>query len=282
MNQTQFLHWLQNTKRTPIIMGILNLTPDSFSDGNHFLQPDKALFRVQEMIAQGVDLIDIGGESSRPDAIPVSTQEELDRVIPIIEKINAEFDICLSIDTTKPEVMDAAVGFGAGLINDISALSTYKSRSTAKKLDVPVCLMHMQHTPQTMQIRPHYNHLLDDINEFFNNRISDCLTAGIRREYIILDPGFGFGKTVEQNLQLIHRLDQFKHYKMPLLIGVSRKSTLGVLLNKAVTARLVGGLTLGIVAILKGAAIIRTHDIGETKDAIIMLNAFHELDLQVE
>lgn len=274
MNPLQFNQWLKNDyEKSPLIMGILNCTPDSFSDGNQFNSSSKALFRVEEMVRQGADIIDIGGESSRPGSRTISLQEELDRVLPIIEKIRAEFDICLSIDTTKPEVMRATASIGINLINDISALSAEKSLETVAELALPVCLMHMQLSPETMQDNPQYNQIIDDINQYFSQKIAVCLAAGIQREHIILDPGFGFGKTVEHNLQIINELDQFKKHQRPVLIGISRKSTLGALLNKAVDFRLVGGLTYGVVAVLKGAAILRTHDIDETKDALILLNA---------
>lgn len=258
----------------PLIMGIINVTPDSFSDAGNYLQLDAALEHARSMIHAGADILDIGGESSRPFANPVTVQEELARVIPLIKHIRSESDICISVDTTKSDVMRAAVHVGAGLINDITALTNKESLLAARELQVPVCLMHMQGTPHSMQVRPEYPRgVINEINDFFSNRIEQCLATGLPREHLILDPGFGFGKSVIHNLQIIKYFEQFKCHRLPVMLGVSRKNTLGVVLNKAVNERLIAGIALTTIAALHGAAIIRTHDVEETKQAVLMTQA---------
>ncbi len=255
-------------------MGVLNITPNSFSDGGCFLDRGHATRRAEEMIVEGVDIIDIGGESSRPGAEPASCAEELARVIPVIESIRAASDVCISIDTCKAEVMEAAVMAGATLINDISALTGVGSLAVARRLKVPVCLMHMQGTPQLMQNNPHYSRdIVDEINDFFLQRIHVCLQAGIPREHLILDPGFGFGKWVPHNLSIVNRLREFQHHNLPLLLGVSRKSTIGAVLQKPVLERLPGGLAIAVLAALQGVSIIRTHDVAATSQALQMIHA---------
>lgn len=281
MNSDQFKQWCEfscqsaaiNQKKT-LIMGVLNITPDSFSDGGRYLEPERAVERALAMVAQGADIIDIGGESSKPGALSVSCAEELARVIPVIEMLRAESDVCLSIDTRKAPVMQAAVFAGASLINDITALGNEESLTTVAALNVPVCLMHMQGEPETMQNRPHYaRDVVDEVNLFFQQRIKACLAAGIKRKNLILDPGFGFGKTPQHNLQIVNQISKFQQHNLPLMLGVSRKSTLGAILEKPVKERLIGGLAMAVFAVLQGVAIIRTHDVDETKQTLKMIQA---------
>lgn len=254
-------------------MGILNTTPDSFYDGNRYPTLDDALIHAEKMIKSGADILDIGGESSRPGALPISIQEELDRVLPLIERLHQEFDICLSIDTIKPEVMAAAVKAGVGMINDINALAKDHALETVAQLDVPVCLMHMQGSPSTMQNNPHYEHLLADIDAFFNHKLLACWSVGLQKKQVLIDPGFGFGKTVAHNLQLMNHLNYFKTYQLPIVLGVSRKTTIGVLLNKPVEERLIGSLAFSMVALMRGVSILRTHDVEETKQVLTIYSA---------
>jgi len=262
----------------PLIMGVLNITPDSFSDGGAYLKPDKAMVAVRHMIAMGADLIDIGGESSRPGADFVSLDEELARVMPIIEGIRRESDICLSIDTTKAAVMREALSAGVGLVNDISALADPEAVSIVRQFQANLCLMHCQGSPKTMQTSPSYPRgVVEEINDFFAERIAYCVAEGVSRDCLILDPGFGFGKTVVHNLQIIKAFKQFQQHQLPLLLGVSRKSTLGAVLNAPVADRLSAGLTLSVMAGMQGLAMIRTHDVKETKQAMMMMAAVKEV-----
>jgi dihydropteroate synthase len=259
--------------RKPLIMGVLNVTPDSFSDAGHYFSTEKACTRALEMVKHGVDIIDIGGESSKPGAQVVSLDEELTRVIPVIEKLVQYTDVCISIDTYKPEVMRAAVMSGAGMINDIYALRIRNALKVAASLDVPICLMHMQGNPQSMQINPTYPlGVISEISHFFEERIQACLDAGIKKTRLILDPGIGFGKCLEDNRQILAKLDAWEDFQLPLLLGVSRKSTIGALLNKPVDDRLIGGLTLAIYAAFKGIGIIRTHDVDETNQVLSIID----------
>ena len=258
----------------PLVMGILNVTPDSFSDGGRYFDVDDALNQAEVMIAAGADLVDIGGESSRPGAELISLDEELMRVIPVIERLRACTDIALSIDTCKPLVMRAAIEAGASLINDIEALQAPGALAEVAQLQVPVCLMHMQGKPASMQIHPTYAEgIVSAIHAFFAARIEACLSAGVLHHNLILDPGFGFGKTCAQNLLLTQQLSVFQTYGLPLLYGASRKSTIGSVLNQPVTHRLAGGLGLAVFAALQGVSIIRTHDVGETQQALCMVDA---------
>lgn len=262
-------------------MGVLNVTPDSFSDAGSFLDLNVAFQRAEEMIQQGVDIIDIGGESSRPGARTISCAEELQRVIPIIERIRSVYDIAISIDTCKAGVMAAAVDAGATFINDINALRGENALSTVAKLNVPVCLMHMQGAPESMQNMPHYAHdIVDEINTFFLTRIAICEAAGISRERLILDPGFGFGKSVAHNLSLLQRVAEFQGHNLPILLGVSRKSTLGAVLNQPVMQRMPAGLACAVFAVLRGVTIIRTHDVAETRQALDMMSVLMNKDKQ--
>ncbi len=284
MNSNQLNDWcqLQNSSQgqtTPLIMGILNITPDSFFDGGRYSELNCALDRARTMITEGADIIDIGGESSRPGALAVTADEELARVIPVIQQLRAESDICISIDTTKPEVMQAAVCAGASMINDISAFRSDNALATAAALNVPLCLMHMQGEPKTMQNCPDYgSDVVDEINSFFKERLETCFAAGIKRQNLILDPGFGFGKLPQHNLRIVDQLAKFQQHQLPLLLGVSRKSTLGIILNKAANECMIAGLTIAVHAVLQGVAIIRTHDVKETKQAFTTLHALKSLN----
>lgn len=274
MNSEQFISWCQTAQRKPLVMGILNVTPDSFSDAGSYLEREVAYDHAQVMIEHGVDIIDIGGESSRPGALAVSVNEELARIIPVIERIRANHDVCISVDTCKADVMVAAIAAGASFINDIHALQGEGALAAVAQMDVPVCLMHMQGTPATMQDNPYYpQDIVVEINQFFQQRIEACEKAGISRERLILDPGFGFGKSVQQNLLLLKRLDEFLLHQRPILLGVSRKSTLGSVLNKGLMERMSAGLSAAIFAVLNGVTMIRTHDVHETIQALKMLDA---------
>jgi len=271
---------MQNDLTYPCIMGILNRTPDSFSDGGRFLAVDAALHHVEYMIASGAQIIDIGGESTRPGAEQVSLQIELDRTLPLLEKIKAEFPVFISIDTNKAAVMQAAIAAGADMINDIKALQNENALMTVSNHPkVKVCLMHLQGEPRSMQQNPQYHYVVTEVKQFLLDRIETCLTAGISADRIIIDPGFGFGKTLAHNLQLMRGLSQLTELNYPVLIGISRKSMLGALLNKTTDQRLYGGLALTTYALLQGAAIIRTHDVAETQDVLKVTQALlHHVD----
>ena len=256
----------------PQVMGILNVTPDSFSDGGHFNSIDSALAQAEQMIGNGATLIDIGGESTRPGAKDVSEADEIKRVIPALKAIKQHFDVIVSIDTSKANVMCEAIEHGAGLINDVRALQNEGCLATVAQSDVAICLMHMQGLPRSMQVSPHYDNLFADIKSFFEQRISACQSVGIKKEQLILDPGFGFGKTLEQNYQLLANINSFKSLDLPILAGLSRKSMIGNLLNRAVDERLAGSLTTTILAVQQGAKIIRVHDVKETVDALKILD----------
>ena len=256
---------------TPCIMGILNVTPDSFFDGGKFSQLDKALQQVELMMADGVDIIDIGGESTRPGAEPVAEDEEISRVIPVLKAIKARFDVYVSIDTNKAAVMSEAITYNADLINDVCALQNNGCVSVVAQSDIPVCLMHMQGKPRTMQQKPHYTDIITDIKDFFRDRIDVCKAAGIDSGRLVLDPGFGFGKTVTHNYHLLSQLHVFKDLGLPLLSGTSRKSMIGSLLNRKVEHRLAGSLATAILAAQQGAAIVRVHDVQETVDTMKIL-----------
>ena len=253
---------------TPRVMGIVNLTPDSFSDGGRFNRFDDAIRRVQQMVSDGAAIIDIGGESTRPGATAVSVDDELDRVIPVIEALVNEIDVPISIDTSKPEVMVAAVNAGAGMINDVCALQADGALEQAASLQVPVCLMHMQGEPRTMQNSPSYQNVIEEVYSFFEQRIDSCVAAGIARDVIVVDPGFGFGKTLGHNLELLNRLSRFRDLGLPVLVGISRKSMIAQITHREVDKRLAGGLAAATLATWLGASIIRTHDVKETVDAV--------------
>ena len=255
------------------IMGILNATPDSFSDGGLFISVSKAVDHVARMIDEGADIIDIGGESTRPGASPVSAEEEMERVIPIIEAVTQRFGVIISIDTSKATVMQAAVNAGAGMINDVRALKEEDALQSAVKMAVPVCLMHMQGQPQSMQDKPVYTDVTTDVREFLSERVDQCLEAGMDLNNIMLDPGFGFGKTTEQNFQLLNELERIRSHDLPVLAGLSRKSMIGQTLNLGVNERVSASIALALLAVLNGANILRLHDVKETCQAVRMIEA---------
>ncbi len=255
------------------VMGILNITPDSFSDGGRFNQRDLALRHAQAMVDAGATLIDIGGESTRPGARPVSVVEELERVAPLVEAIHRELDVIISVDTSTPAVMRESARLGAGLINDVRALRRDGALDAAAATGLPVCLMHMQGEPGTMQDHPHYDDLLGEVSSFLLERMQACASAGIPAERILLDPGFGFAKSHAHNLSLFKHMQALHALGRPLLVGVSRKSMVGLALNKPVTERLNGSLALAALAMTKGAKILRVHDVAETIDVVRMIAA---------
>lgn len=249
-------------------MGILNVTPDSFSDGGRWLDRDQALRHAMEMAEAGADIIDIGGESTRPGSRAVEAQQEIDRVIPLIEAIVAGTDLPVSIDTSKPEVMEAAIRAGAGMINDVSALRGEGALETAASLGVPVCLVHMLGSPRNMQIDPEFGDVVGEVQDFLLKRASQCEAAGIPASDIIIDPGFGFGKTLQHNIDLFKAIPVFAATAYPVLIGVSRKSMLGQITGKTVDQRLAASLATAVLAAQAGASILRVHDVAETVDAL--------------
>lgn len=255
------------------VMGILNITPDSFSDGGRFFHKNKAIAQALKMIEEGASIIDVGGESTRPGALPVSVQEECDRVLPVIEALLKETDVTLSIDTMKPEIMQEAVSMGVRMINDVNALQAEGALEMASQCAVDICLMHKKGLPQTMQLAPSYQNVVTEITDFFHERVNACIEAGISLDRICLDPGFGFGKTLSHNMTLIRSLPAFLRWGCPLLIGVSRKASLGEILNKGEMGRLSGSLALTVIAYLNGARIFRTHDVKETVEALSVASA---------
>jgi dihydropteroate synthase len=254
--------------RAPAVMGVLNVTPDSFSDGGRFAQRDAALAQARRMIGEGAAIIDIGGESTRPGAEPASTDEELSRVIPVIEALRAESPVFISIDTNKADVMRAAVGAGADIINDVRALAGPGALAAAAQTRAGVCLMHMLGDPRTMQHAPHYDDVVADVASFLAARLDACRAAGIAPERLAIDPGFGFGKTVAHNLQLLKHLARFEALGAVLLVGLSRKSMLAKLTGRAVDDRIAGSVALAAIAVLHGARIVRAHDVAATLDAV--------------
>jgi dihydropteroate synthase len=258
------------------VMGILNVTPDSFSDGGQFLSAADAVKHAETMAHDGADIIDVGGESTRPGAAALSLQEELDRVMPVIEAIAERIDIAVSVDTSKPEVMQAAVGAGAALINDVFALRQEGALDMAAGLDAAVCLMHMQGKPRTMQELPEYDTLPGEIIDFLAERVRACRDAGIDAERLIVDPGFGFGKNDQHNLKILANLDELRALKLPLLVGLSRKRTLGNVTGKDAGERLAAGVAAAVIAVANGANIVRTHDVGPTVDALKVFDAVRE------
>ncbi|MCO7625246.1 dihydropteroate synthase [Pseudomonas fluorescens] len=255
------------------VMGILNVTPDSFSDGGRYNQLDVALRHAEAMVAAGATLIDVGGESTRPGARAVSPLEELERVAPIVELINRELDVVISVDTSTPAVMRETARLGAGLINDVRSLRRDGALDAAAATGLPVCLMHMLGEPGDMQDNPHYQDVTREVGEFLAERMAQCAAAGIPAERIILDPGFGFAKTLQHNLSLFKHMQALHVLGRPLLVGVSRKSMIGQALNRPVGERLHGGLALAALASINGARILRVHDVAETVDVVRMLAA---------
>ena len=261
-----------NNKRldlsVPQIMGILNFTPDSFSDSGRFFSLDKALFQAEKMLKEGATIIDIGGESTRPMADDVSEEEELRRVVPLVEAVRKRFDCWISVDTSKARVMREAANVGMDLINDIRALREPNALSTAAELNLPTCIMHMQGQPRTMQTNPQYNDVVQDVLAFLRKRSEECITAGVKKENLIWDMGFGFGKTVWHNYKLLQQLNAFCEDGYPVLAGLSRKSMIGAVLDKSVEERVVGSVTGALIAVQKGAKILRVHDVAATSDAL--------------
>jgi len=256
-----------------VVMGVLNATPDSFSDGGQFNQINNALKHALQMQKDGADIIDIGGESTRPGATPVSLDEELNRVIPVIEKIRLHSDVAISIDTTKPQVMQAAINVGASMVNDVNALYADGALEICAKHQLPVCLMHKQGDPQTMQNDPQYTDIIDEVRQYLLARADACVKAGIRSENIFLDPGFGFGKTLENNLSLLKEVQAFCKLGYPVLVGVSRKSMFADLLGRNIEQRLAASVAAVVIAYQKGARFFRVHDVAETCDALKLCQA---------
>ena len=256
----------------PLVMGIINVTPDSFSDGGKHLLCDAALAHAQRLITEGADLLDIGGESTRPGALPVSVQQEMARVLPVIEGLRG-VSVPISIDTNKPEVMQAAIAAGAQMVNDIDALRDAAAMRAIASSNVAVCLMHKQGDPQTMQTQPHYLNVMAEVCEFLRERIAAAEAAGVQHDRIVIDPGFGFGKTLEHNLALLRELKKLTELGVPVLAGLSRKSMLGALTGQDVTQRLPASIAAALIAVQRGAAIVRVHDVQATVDALKILNA---------
>lgn len=257
----------------PRVMGIVNVTPDSFSDGGQYAATDLAVAHAQQLIAEGADILDIGGESTRPGAEPVSLQEELRRVIPVIEALSKISTVPLSIDTYKPQVMQAAIQAGVDIVNDIRALQEEHALEIVANSNVGVCLMHMQGVPQTMQINPTYADVLSEVQQFLTDRVAACLAHGINKNRIMLDPGFGFGKTKEHNIALIQHLDSLTQLGYPLLVGLSRKSVLGKIAGGDELQRLHAGLAASVISVIKGAKVVRVHDVKATADALKVVAA---------
>lgn len=257
----------------PAVMGVLNVTPDSFSDGGHYLQLDAALRRAEIMVAQGAALVDVGGESTRPGAAPVSVQEELDRVLPVVERLARELSVPISVDTSKPELMRELARAGAGLINDVRALQMPGALAAAVASGLPVCLMHLRGEPITMQRGPVYADVVAEVRDYLAARVGACEAAGIARERILVDPGFGFGKTLAHNLSLLRHLDHFVGLAAGVIAGLSRKSMIGLLSNASVDERLSGSLAAAVIAVWQGAHIIRAHDVRETVQALRVCTA---------
>ena len=262
----------------PAVMGILNVTPDSFSDGGLFLNVDAAMRQAELMVAAGAAIIDVGGESTRPGADVVTEQQELDRVIPVIEKITASQDILVSIDTSQPGVMRAAVAAGAAMINDVRALQREGALQAAVELQKPVCLMHMRGEPGTMQREPSYRDVVAEVTQFLTDRMAQCVAAGLAEELIILDPGFGFGKTVNHNLTLLAELQQLVNIGRPLLVGLSRKATLRAVTGRDSGELLPASISAAVIAAMHGAQIVRVHDVAASVDALKIVRAITELE----
>jgi dihydropteroate synthase len=266
----------------PVVMGVINATPDSFSDGGTLygaggrLDLDLAMARARDMVAAGAAILDIGGESTRPGAKPVSPQEEMDRVLPLLGRITAELDVICSVDTSSPGLIREGARAGAGLVNDVRALTREGALEAAAATGLPVCLMHMQGEPGSMQVAPQYTDVVREVCAFLADRVAACEARGIARERVLLDPGFGFGKTVAHNLQLLRGLPRLAAMGFPVVVGLSRKSMIGKLLGREVGDRLPASLALAVLAVERGAAVIRTHDAAATADAVAMCVALEE------
>ncbi|BCO30854.1 dihydropteroate synthase [Thiohalobacter sp. COW1] len=262
----------------PRVMGVLNVTPDSFSDGGAFLAAGQAVARAREMVAEGADIIDIGGESTRPGADPVSIEDELTRVIPVIEALHGQVDALLSVDTSKPEVMRAAVAAGADIINDVCALQAPGALEAAAEGGAAVCLMHMQGEPRTMQADPRYENVVTDVAGFLRQRVAAAEAAGMARARLLVDPGFGFGKSLAHNLSLLKHLPDLVDSGVPVLVGLSRKSMIGKLLDLPVEQRLQPSVALAVIAVMQGARIVRVHDVAPTVQALAMCAAVEQAE----
>jgi dihydropteroate synthase len=258
--------------KRPLVMGVVNVTPDSFSDGGKFLDAKAAIAQGRKLAEEGADLLDIGGESSRPGALPVSLAQEMDRILPVLQELKS-LDKPLSVDTRRPEVMRAALAAGASMINDIDALTAPGALEAVAKAQCAVCLMHKQGEPATMQQDPHYDDVVREVSAFLLERVTACEKAGVATNRIVIDPGFGFGKTVEHNLQLLRRMKALVDLGVPVLAGLSRKSTLGKLTGRPVGERLAGSLAMALLALQGGATILRVHDVKETRDVIAVWEA---------
>ncbi|PWT71499.1 MAG: dihydropteroate synthase [Proteobacteria bacterium] len=256
----------------PLIMGIINVTPDSFSDGACFVNTRDAIAHGWRLVEEGADLLDVGGESTRPGAVPVSLDDELQRVLPVIEALS-ELQVPVSVDTYKPEVMRAALAAGASMINDVTALQSEASLEIAQGSDCAICLMHMRGTPQTMQLDPKYQDVVAEVRQFLAARIAECEAAGIARDRLVVDPGFGFGKSKAHNLELLRHLDAIVQLGVPVLAGLSRKSTLGKITGKPARERVSESVAAALLAVQRGADIVRVHDVDETRDALLVLAA---------
>ena len=281
MNINAFNNWLVKSEKPYLIMGILNVTPDSFSDGGQFLKVENAFTHSVKMIEEGADIIDIGGESTKPFTDPVSTDEELSRVIPVIEKIRSEYDILISIDTTKSKVAEEAITAGANIINDVSAMEIDENMfQVAKNYNSPIVMMHMKGIPKNMQNNPTYDHLITEIKDYLSSRVKCAINAGIDKKNIIIDPGIGFGKSVEHNFEIINNLDSFVDLGFPVLLGASRKSFIGLTLDVEEKDRLEGSIAANVIGLQKGAKIFRVHDVLAAKKSLIIANKiFNPIDL---
>jgi len=256
----------------PLVAGVVNVTPDSFSDGGHYLEPSAAIAHARRLADEGADLIDLGAESSRPGAESVSAEQELSRLMPVLDGLRA-FPIPISVDTTKPEVMRAVIGAGAAMINDIGALRSPGALETVASTDAAVCLMHMRGEPRTMQLEPRYGDVVAEVRAFLAGRVAAAEARGIARERIVIDPGFGFGKTVAHNFELLRNLHRFAEMGLPVMAGWSRKSTLGAITGRGADERLAASIAAALLAVQHGATIVRVHDVAATRDALAVLAA---------
>jgi len=261
----------------PLVMGVVNVTPDSFSDGGQFLDPRAAIAHARQLVDEGADILDIGGESTRPGSLPVDETEELRRVLPVVDGI-VGLGVPVSVDTTKPGVMRAAIAHGAAMVNDVLALRTPGALDAVASSNAGVCLMHMQGEPRTMQANPSYADVVGEVRAFLGERVAACESAGISRERIVVDPGFGFGKTAEQNLALLRGLPELAALDVPVLAGLSRKSTLGQITGRPVEGRLAASLAAALLAAERGAKIVRVHDVAATRDVLAVLAAVDRIE----
>ncbi len=262
------MFWAGFDLERPRVVGVLNVTPDSFYDGGRSIDPGRALERAESLVGEGVDLIEIGGESTRPGACPVPLEEERRRVIPVVERVARALAVPIAVDTSQPEIMRASHGVGARIINDVRGLRLPGALDAVSDLKIPVCLMHMQGEPATMQIRPVYGDVVAEVADYLLERAGTAQAAGVSRDAIAIDPGFGFGKSLEHNLALLRGLGRFAHLGYPLMVGLSRKSLIGALTGRPVTERLAGSLAAAALALQSGARLIRTHDVAQTQDVI--------------